>query len=381
MTLQVSRWVPVLLLASSSIACSVEETHVRCADDSDCESGEECYLGYCILGGVDAATGSKENNTRRQRDAMVAKEDAGRQEDAGEAPPPRCTPSDDDAGVREGACCTQNVACYDGPAATRGVGRCRAGRRTCTRGVLGPCVGSVLPRAENCENESTDDDCDGVLNNIRGRGESCTLPRDSMMCGGGRMECVTSKSELACVAARVLSDETCNRWDDDCDNKVDETFDLQRDLANCGACGTKCGANQVCCSGSCGARTANTPNGCACNAENPCQAGTTCCDGACRNLQTDRASCGMCGRSCAANESCCGGKCVDLRADPTNCGRCGTSCTQGMAPACCNGRCTDTTIDELNCGRCGGPCNGLLCACEPQNGKGMCISRVGGTCN
>jgi hypothetical protein len=36
------------------------------------------------------------------------------------------------------------------------------------------------------------------------------------------------------------ADELCNGEDDNCDGRVDEGFDLQRDLANCGACGAVC---------------------------------------------------------------------------------------------------------------------------------------------
>lgn len=50
--------------------------------------------------------------------------------------------------------------CYTGPAGTAGVGICRAGVRMCAGGAApGPCVGEVLPRAEQCN--GVDDDCDG----------------------------------------------------------------------------------------------------------------------------------------------------------------------------------------------------------------------------
>jgi hypothetical protein len=55
-------------------------------------------------------------------------------------------------------------SCYSGPAGTAGVGICANGVQTCI-GTLGPCNGAVLPAAiENCFN-STDDDCNGVVNN------------------------------------------------------------------------------------------------------------------------------------------------------------------------------------------------------------------------
>jgi len=53
------------------------------------------------------------------------------------------------------------IACYTGAAATRGVGVCRDGKRTCSAtGAWGAvCVGQVLPTAEVIN--GLDDDCDG----------------------------------------------------------------------------------------------------------------------------------------------------------------------------------------------------------------------------
>ncbi len=56
------------------------------------------------------------------------------------------------------------AACYSGPPATRDVGVCHPGARTCRAGVFAPCVGELLPRPEICGN-GLDDDCDGVVDN------------------------------------------------------------------------------------------------------------------------------------------------------------------------------------------------------------------------
>ncbi len=54
--------------------------------------------------------------------------------------------------------------CYSGPVGTSGQGNCKPGVQTCT-GTLGACTGEVDPTPnENCFN-TTDDDCDGKLNN------------------------------------------------------------------------------------------------------------------------------------------------------------------------------------------------------------------------
>ncbi|MEZ4468777.1 MAG: MopE-related protein, partial [bacterium] len=66
-----------------------------------------------------------------------------------------------------------DVACYDGPAGTDGVGRCVGGVRACVDGALGECAGQVLPAAEICND--IDDNCDGQVD----EGEVCNA------CGDG----------------------------------------------------------------------------------------------------------------------------------------------------------------------------------------------------
>ncbi|NUP07817.1 MAG: hypothetical protein HOW73_17350 [Polyangiaceae bacterium] len=80
------------------------------------------------------------------------------------------TPQDDDCDgqINEGGAgcvCSPNTQtlCYTGPAGTVNVGICKAGTATCNAQgtALGPCIGQVLPQAENC-NTPTDDNCDGM---------------------------------------------------------------------------------------------------------------------------------------------------------------------------------------------------------------------------
>jgi hypothetical protein len=54
--------------------------------------------------------------------------------------------------------------------------------------------------------------------------------------GGNNDGALTDRG--ACVPSDA--EELCNGLDDNCDGRVDEGFDLSRDLLNCGACGTVC---------------------------------------------------------------------------------------------------------------------------------------------
>jgi hypothetical protein len=53
------------------------------------------------------------------------------------------------------------LGCYTGPPATKDIGLCKPGVRTCVGGVFGNCEGEVLPAAEIPDN-SHDENCDGV---------------------------------------------------------------------------------------------------------------------------------------------------------------------------------------------------------------------------
>jgi hypothetical protein len=116
--------------------------------------------------------------------------------------------------------------------------------------------------------------------------------------------------------------------------------DTKIDVANCGACGTACGAGQTCAAGVC--------------------AGSICtgtlCGGACTDTGSDLANCGACGNACGAGQTCeagvcaapvctltmCQGACVDPRSDFNNCGACGIVCAKGQSCLC--GYCANPSV-------------------------------------
>ena len=69
-------------------------------------------------------------------------------------------------------------------------GECAGGTTTCTPSGPGPCVPDRSPGevAETCTNFGTDDDCDGVLDNVHGIGLACDTA-DADLCEDGVTRC------------------------------------------------------------------------------------------------------------------------------------------------------------------------------------------------
>jgi hypothetical protein len=158
-----------------------------------------------------------------------------------------------DGRTNEGCGCLQNdeQECYGGPSGTEGVGTCLAGRQVCVRGAFGDCDGDVTPEDETCSNEGEDNNCNGTRDDIPLRGTGCSDRSARGVCQDGTLRCSGSGGSLRCVTTEP-STETCNGQDDDCDDRTDETFNLQTDEENCGRCGVECvRTTQQCCSGVC----------------------------------------------------------------------------------------------------------------------------------
>jgi hypothetical protein len=240
-------------------------------------------------------------------------------------------------------------------------------------------------------------------------------------CRDGKL--VTERPAVVPVA------EICDGLDNDCNGKVDDSFDLMNDSKNCGGCGVVCAAGAACTQGRCpGGPIGGTDGGVSPDGGGTGNLATCTVNGVtvCIDTSTDNANCGGCGRACAANQFCNGGTCTTppaincpsgqkVCAEPSDPRKqyCAVECTTatadggasgaagagggatgqdaGAAPISCpavastmcqgpqgSTYCTDTFRDPNNCGKCGMICPaGYLC------GEGTCLQ--GGsaplTCN
>ena len=147
-------------------------------------------------------------------------------------------------------------------------------------------------------------------------------------------------------------------------------IDPQRDLSNCGNCGTACAPGERCISGVCAgpAQCGDPTNGQWCLFADGGVG--TCCDGNCIDLSTSSMNCGLCGAECPP-ASCLDGACQIAGECPVGTsnleGLCirqscgpesnGASCVDvGDFGTCCDQECTYLAVDPENCGACGVGC-------------------------
>jgi len=307
----------------------------------------------------------------------------------------------------------------------KNVGECHAGNQAClgpAPGHWGPCQNEQFAVPEICNNR--DDDCDGKVDN------GFDLTSDVKNCGACGTVCKFANATASCVqgACQMGACETnwydfnknvadgceapcvktnggveqCDKIDNNCDGTVDEGFNTQTDLLNCGACGHACNlpnAVPVCTAGVCAISSCKPgywdldkdPNdGCE-HACIPTNNGVEICDGLdndCNGTPDDGIFC-----NCKTTES--------PRECGTGIGMCQTgtqSCINGVWQACtgmvdprpiicdantdmnCNGIPDgvewNVKDDKLNCGGCG-------IVCSFPHADASCINGVClmGACN
>ncbi|MHB8872238.1 MAG: hypothetical protein ACYC8T_00995 [Myxococcaceae bacterium] len=274
----------------------------------------------------------------------------------------------------------QEIPCEE----TNAIGTCTGKKRCVPPAGYGLCSAHV-PADEACN--GIDDDCNGQMDEDLG----------DTSCGVG--ECARTVANCAngapqtCIAGDA-GVESCDEKDNDCDTVVDNGFDKQGDVANCGTCGNACSlpnATPACVGGLCTVASCNPgfwdidllpANGCeyACVVTN---GGVEICDGLdndCNKVVddgfstvTDPLNCGTCGRVCnvanghVATYACGAGNCgiatcdvgyadcdqvyttgceVNTTSSLTHCSGCNLPCTTPHAtPTCDQSQCKVLTCD------------------------------------
>ena len=252
----------------------------------------------------------------------------------------------------------------DGTRARKGLnGAVAAGVMIWAATALGACTAS--PGFQTGNDAGTDDSAAGCGTGSQACGGVCTVvARDPENCGTCGTKCAAGQvcSQGACALSCGGGTTKCG----------DLCVDTKADSVNCGACGTACTGGQVCSKGAC----AGT-----------CGVGLAKCGQACVNEQNDRTNCGACGTLCGSGEICNAGKCelscqvglikcaapvvdggvsdgglgttfcANPQSDPQNCGGCGTAC--GAGKVCSAGTCNTTCGGNTT--TCGSG-NGAYCA-------------------
>ena len=283
-------------------------------------------------------------------------------------------------GACDHACAFPGAAalCVDGACA---LGACLAGLADQNGDPADGCEYACVPTLggrEACD--AIDNDCDGDtdedtdlaadVDHCGACNHACRLPNATPACVNGAcaigaclgdFQDIDGRPEDGCESGCVPSNggvEICDGLDNDCDDAADEGFDLDADLAHCGACGRACappGAEGVCRAGLCAVAA--------------CDAGFVDLNGDARD--GCEYACAPSGdETCDGEDEDCDGRAdegFDLQRDPSHCGGCDHVCAfdQGV-PACQGGACVLAGCAEGFVDRDGDTANG--CECRVRDG-------------
>ena len=153
------------------------------------------------------------------------------------------------------------VGCPDpnpSPSVAPEAGAEQGGVSVMTGGVEGGDEPTCMPNivedgvdGESCD--GLDNDCDGQVDEGFSVGERCER-RLNECSAEGVFECDEAGARRCNAPELVEREETCDELDNDCDGSIDEGFNTEIDLNNCGSCGLRCEwdhASGVCEAGRC----------------------------------------------------------------------------------------------------------------------------------
>ena len=126
-----------------------------------------------------------------------------------------------------------------GAPCSEGIGRCEAqGEMVCDfdGGTVCDAIAG-RPELELCD--EVDNDCDEAVDEDFDLGDACDDPEDADLCALGMWACDDDGMGRVCVEDEPQF-EVCNNRDDDCDDRVDNGIDVFTDPLNCGNCGFVC---------------------------------------------------------------------------------------------------------------------------------------------
>jgi len=114
--------------------------------------------------------------------------------------------------------------CYAQDTSTLGKGECRQGFKQCKQGFWSACKDMIGPFPEICD--GLDNDCDGETDEGNpGGSASCVVDDEAGPCRAGTRVCTSGR--LTCISIQGPTPEVCDNIDNDCDNAVDDGFNLQ----------------------------------------------------------------------------------------------------------------------------------------------------------
>ncbi|MDB4982202.1 MAG: Tryptophan synthase alpha chain [Myxococcales bacterium] len=161
---------------------------------------------------------------------------------------------------------------------------------------------------------------------------------------------------------RVCADTAACNWWQEPDPRVSccggGCTNTATDPDNCGACGHRCAASEVCTDGACGVAAASCGSA-------PCGGGNICCGGQCVRPYNNRNNCGGCGVTCTFTGAGCHlGVCC--AADDATAACRSSTCADGLV--LCSDGCRDVGSDPRHCGACDRACPATL----PRCAAGLC---------